>query len=123
MLVATRCRGGRAARCRSVSGDRVDLPAYEPPPGSLMKTSYVTRDNFGMYTQTSTGPGPALMGANTLLGNDVYNKDGQWVRDAALAGLMLASSRPGWRLISSSTAALPCPCRLWTCKMPIPISS
>jgi hypothetical protein len=42
-----------------------------------MTTNYVTRDNFGMYADSSAGPGPALMGADTLLGNDVYNKDGE----------------------------------------------
>jgi hypothetical protein len=32
--------------------------------GTDMTTSYVTRDNFGMYTNKNEGPGPALMGAN-----------------------------------------------------------
>lgn len=36
-----------------------------------METNYVTRDNFGMYANSASGPGPALMGADTLLGNDV----------------------------------------------------
>ncbi len=40
-----------------------------------MQTNYVSRDTYGMYKDYSTigGPGPALMGADTLLGNDVYN--------------------------------------------------
>jgi sporulation protein YlmC with PRC-barrel domain len=38
-----------------------------------MSTNYVTRDNFGMYARKDDGPGPELMGADTLLGNDVYN--------------------------------------------------
>ena len=40
-----------------------------------METNYVSRDTYGMYKDYSTigGPGPALMGADTLLGNDVYN--------------------------------------------------
>jgi sporulation protein YlmC with PRC-barrel domain len=40
-----------------------------------MQTNYVSRDTYGMYKGYSTteGPGPALMGADTLLGNDVYN--------------------------------------------------
>ncbi len=44
-----------------------------------MTTNYLTRDNFGMYAKS--GPGPALMGANTLLGNDVYNKFGEDLGD------------------------------------------
>jgi len=32
-----------------------------------------TRDTYGMYRKTGKGPGPHLMGAHTLLGEDVYN--------------------------------------------------
>jgi PRC-barrel domain len=46
-----------------------------------MNTNYVTRDNFGMYANSNAGSGPALMGADTLLGNDVYNKDGEDLGD------------------------------------------
>jgi hypothetical protein len=44
-----------------------------------MPITYITRDNSGMHANSSAGPGPgpALMGADTLLGNDVYNKDGE----------------------------------------------
>jgi sporulation protein YlmC with PRC-barrel domain len=40
-----------------------------------MQTNYVSRDTYGMYKGYSgtSGPGPSLMGADTLLGNDVYN--------------------------------------------------
>jgi sporulation protein YlmC with PRC-barrel domain len=38
------------------------------------QVDYVSRDTYGMYKGSSGhGPGPALMGADTLLGNDVYN--------------------------------------------------
>jgi len=46
-----------------------------------MTANYVTRENIGMYADSSSGPGPALMGAETLLGNDVYNKDGESLGD------------------------------------------
>ncbi len=46
-----------------------------------MQTNYVTRDNFGMYANGASGPGPALMGANTLLGNDVYNQNDEDLGD------------------------------------------
>jgi sporulation protein YlmC with PRC-barrel domain len=43
-----------------------------------MQTNYVSRDTYGMYKDySSSGPGPALMGADTLLGNDVYNERGE----------------------------------------------
>lgn len=40
--------------------------------------SYADRDKYGMYKQTGseqtgTGPGPALMGADTLIGDNVVN--------------------------------------------------
>jgi sporulation protein YlmC with PRC-barrel domain len=40
--------------------------------------SYTDRDVYGMYGKqqrsgADTGPGPALMGANTLIGDNVYN--------------------------------------------------
>jgi sporulation protein YlmC with PRC-barrel domain len=36
--------------------------------------SYADRDKYGMYKNSnSSGPGPALMGADTLLGEDVVN--------------------------------------------------
>ncbi|BDT60509.1 hypothetical protein MasN3_40030 [Massilia varians] len=36
--------------------------------------SYADRDKYGMYKHTrSTGPGPALMGADTLIGDSVVN--------------------------------------------------
>ncbi|MFC0253062.1 PRC-barrel domain-containing protein [Massilia consociata] len=36
--------------------------------------SYADRDRYGMYKDTSsTGPGPALMGAGTLIGDSVVN--------------------------------------------------
>lgn len=38
--------------------------------------NYIERDTYGMYaapTKDHKGPGPELMGADTLNGNDVYN--------------------------------------------------
>jgi sporulation protein YlmC with PRC-barrel domain len=36
--------------------------------------SYIDRDKYGMYKdKTSAGPGPALMGADTLIGDSVVN--------------------------------------------------
>ena len=36
--------------------------------------SYADRDKYGMYKRSgSAGPGPALMGADTLIGDSVVN--------------------------------------------------
>ncbi|MDO8034687.1 PRC-barrel domain-containing protein [Janthinobacterium sp. SUN128] len=42
--------------------------------------SYLDRDILGMY-RNHDGPGPALMGADTLLGDDVYNHSGEELGD------------------------------------------
>ena len=42
-----------------------------------MEVNYVSRDTYGMYKNSRSGPGPFLMGADTLLGNDVYNSAGE----------------------------------------------
>lgn len=34
---------------------------------------YADRDKYGIYTRSSSGPGPALMGADTLIGDSVVN--------------------------------------------------
>ena len=58
-----------------------------------METDYVTRDNFGMYANSAPGPGPALMGANILLGNDVHNKDGEDLGDIKEFMIDMASGK------------------------------
>jgi len=37
---------------------------------------YSERDKYGMYSSNSAGPGPALMGADTLLGEKIVNEYG-----------------------------------------------
>ena len=50
--------------------------------GKIMTINYVTRDSFGIYsTVMPGGPGPDLMGVNTLLSNDVYSKEGEDLGD------------------------------------------
>ena len=65
-----------------------------------MTTNYVTRDNFGMYANAGEGPGPALMGANTLLGNDVYNRDGESLGDIKEFMIDMASGKIAYAVLS-----------------------
>jgi hypothetical protein len=65
-----------------------------------MTTTYVTRDNFGMYANKSEGPGPALMGADTLLGNDVYNNDGEDLGDVKEFMIDMASGKVAYAVLS-----------------------
>jgi sporulation protein YlmC with PRC-barrel domain len=44
--------------------------------------TYLERDTYGMYTNNfDSGPGPRLMGANTLIGDNVYNVQEEHVGD------------------------------------------
>ncbi|MEJ5999277.1 PRC-barrel domain-containing protein [Paucibacter soli] len=65
-----------------------------------METNYVTRDNFGMYANSSDGPGPQLMGANTLLGNDVYNKDDEDLGDIKEFMIDMRSGKVAYAVLS-----------------------
>jgi sporulation protein YlmC with PRC-barrel domain len=65
-----------------------------------MSTNYVTRDTFGMYSNTSGGPGPALMGANTLLGNDVYNSNDESLGDIKEFMIDMATGKVAYAVLS-----------------------
>lgn len=66
-----------------------------------MNTNYVSRDNFGMYASTDgSGPGPELMGADTLLGNDVYNTEGEDLGDIKEFMLDMASGKVAYAVLS-----------------------
>jgi sporulation protein YlmC with PRC-barrel domain len=65
-----------------------------------MQTNYVMRDKYGMYANSSNGPGPAMMGADTLLGNDVYNSEGQDLGDIREFMIDMASGRIEYAVLS-----------------------
>ena len=65
-----------------------------------MSTNYVTRDSYGMYANSEQGPGPKLMGADTLMGNDVYNKDGEDLGDIKEFMIDMASGQIGYAVLS-----------------------
>ncbi|MDO9093895.1 MAG: PRC-barrel domain-containing protein [Rubrivivax sp.] len=65
-----------------------------------MQTNYVTRDNFGMYANKDSGPGPELMGADTLLGNDVYNNDGEDLGDIKDFMIDMRSGKVAYAVLS-----------------------
>lgn len=44
--------------------------------------NYEERDTLGMYkSDTNNGPAPTLFGANTLIGDNVYNHEGEIIGD------------------------------------------
>ena len=65
-----------------------------------MTNSYMTRDTFGMYANKDQGPGPQLMGADTLMGNDVYNSDDEDLGDIKEFMIDMASGRIAYAVLS-----------------------
>jgi sporulation protein YlmC with PRC-barrel domain len=63
--------------------------------------NYLEKDNFGMYAVSgSNGPGPRLMGADTLMGNDVYNKQDEDLGDIKEIMLDVPAGRISYAVLS-----------------------
>jgi sporulation protein YlmC with PRC-barrel domain len=65
--------------------------------------SYTERDPYRMYRHTSgvkQGPGPELMGANTLLGEDVYNTKEEDLGDIKEIMIDMRSGRIAYAVLS-----------------------
>ncbi|WP_240224817.1 PRC-barrel domain-containing protein [Rheinheimera hassiensis] len=62
--------------------------------------NYEMRDTFGMYKGTLNGPGPQLMGANTLVGNDVYNHKEESLGDIKEIMLDVGNGKVSYAVLS-----------------------
>lgn len=69
--------------------------------------NYLERDTYGIYkletndgSEVKHGPGPALMGANTLNGNDVYNLKEEDLGDIKEIMLDMRSGRVSYAVLS-----------------------
>ena len=72
--------------------------------------NYEDRDTYGMYKRSADrgaagpdlrhGPGPELMGADTLVGNDVYNEKGEDLGEIKEIMLDMHSGRVGYAVLS-----------------------
>lgn len=65
--------------------------------------SYMDNDTYGMYRRNmddSDGPGPQLMGADTLIGNDVYNEAEEDLGDIKEIMLDMATGRVAYAVLS-----------------------
>jgi sporulation protein YlmC with PRC-barrel domain len=63
--------------------------------------NYEDRDTYGMYkVNKHGGPGPGLMGAGTLIGNDVYNHTGENVGDIKEIMLDMHSGKVSYAVLS-----------------------
>ncbi len=64
--------------------------------------SYLDRDTYGMYKPAAgrSGPGPAFMGADTLIGEDVRNSAGDDLGDIKEIMLDMKSGRIAYAVLS-----------------------
>ena len=63
--------------------------------------NYETRDTYGMYkSNDNEGPGPRLMGADTLIGNDVSNHLDEDLGDIKEIMLDVASGQVAYAVLS-----------------------
>ncbi|MEO6625392.1 MAG: PRC-barrel domain-containing protein [Burkholderiaceae bacterium] len=74
--------------------------------------NYEERDTYGIYRPALAdpsgnpgpavrrGPGPELMGANTLIGNDVFNLQGQQIGDIKEIMLDMRNGQVGYAVMS-----------------------
>lgn len=70
-----------------------------------IRMNYETRDTYGIYksNQLNTkgdGPGPRLMGADTLNGNDVYNRADENLGDIKEIMLDVANGKISYAVLS-----------------------
>ena len=62
--------------------------------------SYLDRDPFGIYRDSSEGPGPRLMGADTLMGEDVYNRQEEDLGDIKEIMIDMQSGQIAYAVLS-----------------------
>lgn len=63
--------------------------------------SWMDRDTYGMYkNQDNSGPGPRLMGADTLIGNDVHNHKDEDLGDIKEIMLDVPNGRIAYAVLS-----------------------
>ncbi len=62
--------------------------------------SYLDRDTYGIYRDTDAGSGPRLMGADTLIGEDVYNRQDESLGDIKEIMLDMRSGQVAYAVLS-----------------------
>jgi len=71
--------------------------------------NYNDKDQYGIYKNTNLyasetrGPGPRLMGAETLIGNDVYNHHDEKVGDIKEIMLDMSTGKVSYAVLSFGT--------------------
>ena len=65
-----------------------------------MTTHDILRNSSNAGINNTSGPGPALMGAGTLLGNDVYNRNGEDLGDIKEFMIDMSSGKVAYAVLS-----------------------
>lgn len=68
-----------------------------------MSYTDASRDTYGMYKKVGKGPGPRLMGAHTLLGEDVYNNKDEKLGDIKEFMLDMNNGNVAYAVLSFSS--------------------
>jgi sporulation protein YlmC with PRC-barrel domain len=92
--------GARCAAQQTAPPDGLRLMLLEPLPGAAMQTQDMTRDTPSLYATRADGPGPGLMSVDSLMGNDVYNHDGEDLGDVKNMMIDMASGRIAYAVVS-----------------------
>jgi sporulation protein YlmC with PRC-barrel domain len=70
-------------------------------PPQEITMSYTERDTYGMYKkQTGQGPGPILMGASTLLGEEVYGNEDEYLGEIKEFMLEMDTGKVAYAVLS-----------------------
>lgn len=95
--------------CAYLEHQAAPLLVQLPPFRLDLTMNYVERDTYGMYkiktnekvlSDWHKGPGPHLMGADTLLGNDVYNHNDEDLGDIKEIMLDMSTGRVSYAVLS-----------------------
>lgn len=63
--------------------------------------TYAERDTYGIYTETGhKGPGPELMGANTLIGDHIHNAQNEHLGDIKEIMLDMRTGKVAYAVMS-----------------------
>lgn len=65
-----------------------------------METHDLTRGHASLSASSISGPGPALMSAHSLLGNDVYNRDDEDLGDIKEFMIDMATGKIAYAVLS-----------------------
>ena len=94
-------RMARSVRCPTDPGPRTAQDVTPETFSMVIKMSYEERDAYGMYVDSGhKGPGPELMGADTLIGDHVHNLKNEHIGEIKDIMLDMRSGKIAYAVMS-----------------------